>query len=169
MKDETPSLNLHRVLKASLADRETPSDPDESISDYIPRAARIASAASGKPMVVPAEIASLGPETLLRVVAYCYAKGVVSSSDIEQRLESDPELRALLGSNLPTGGDIRRFRQWNRERIVTALEAALGEYWRAVPPRREAAGGEDTMVLAREKAKQILEEAILRDNAEADD
>jgi hypothetical protein len=170
MKEKKNELHFSRVMETStVLSGQCSSSPIDSVSAFIPRAVRQAEAHSGA-IGLPQGLAGLGAETLLRVVTYCYAKGVVSSSEIEQRLAEDAELQTILGANIPNREEIQRFRRWNRNCIVLALEAALAEYCRA-SSMGAAASHElsDPLAVAHAKAEEILEEAIRRDSEEADD
>lgn len=117
-KDETTVLHLNKFAHGHGSGMA-----DESSTMFIKRAATEAVQQQGaKPVIVPQAAGPIDAEEMLGTVAYCYAKGVYSSSDIEQRMLRDPEFRAALGGVVPEPAAIRRFRRLNREAIQAVLE-----------------------------------------------
>ena len=66
---------------------------------------------------------------MLGVISYCYAKGVVSSREIEEHLWRNPAFLSAFGEDLPTAQIIRRFRRQHREAILATIENALQHFW----------------------------------------
>jgi hypothetical protein len=77
---------------------------------------------SGPPVVAPKAGNALQAKDLLGAVAYCYAKGVYSSSEIEDQMLRDAKLRAATNDEIPDAKTIRRFRRLNRDAITQTLE-----------------------------------------------
>src|SRR5688572_13655841 len=104
--DETTLLHLGKFARGHEA---PPSD--EGATMFIRRAATQTVQESATPVVVPKSAGALNADEMLGAMAYCYAKGVFSSSDIERKMLQDAEFRAALGGVVPDPGTIRRFRR----------------------------------------------------------
>ena len=98
---------------------------DESVTSFIAKAAAETISESSVPVVVPKEVGTLPPESMLGAVSYCYSKGVYSSKEIGRKMAQDPVFRASCQSGVPRPEDILRFRRLNREAILKTLEKAL--------------------------------------------
>jgi len=64
------------------------------------------------------------PKSLLALLTYCYAMGILGSQDIEHSLEGDPLFRLLCNNEFPNWHAIRRFRRINRHALHHTLHAA---------------------------------------------
>lgn len=62
---------------------------------------------------------------LLAALTYSYAMGVFGSKDVELLIEAHAPLRELLGTNLPTANELRRFRRGNRPVLLHCLSTTL--------------------------------------------
>ena len=154
----------------------TPAAPgvDEGATMFIRRAAAETVEQSATPVVVPRDSGTLPPKNLLGVIAYCYAKGVYRSEDIERELLADPELRATIGDEVPSAAAIRRFRRLNR----AALEATLQKFYTHerhdhTPPLADDApapqAGEGTVRFVKREATERLDQAVIIDNLSRED
>ena len=65
------------------------------------------------------------PRVMLALLTHCYARQILSSSDVWSQLRRDADLCRLCGNNLPGPGWIRRFREENREALHECLTVAL--------------------------------------------
>jgi Transposase domain (DUF772) len=65
------------------------------------------------------------PRIMLALLTYCYARQILSSSDVWSQLRRDADLCRLCGNNLPGPGWIRTFREENREALHECLTVAL--------------------------------------------
>ena len=68
---------------------------------------------------------ALQPRTLLALLAYCYARQIYCSADIEACLRRDPNFCQLCHGTFPDARTLRRFRRENREALLLCLKAAL--------------------------------------------
>jgi len=68
---------------------------------------------------------ALQPRTLLALLAYCYARQIYCSADIEACLRRDPNFCRLCHGTFPDARTLRRFRRENREALLLCLKAAL--------------------------------------------
>jgi hypothetical protein len=91
------------------------------------------------------------PELMLRLITYCYAKGVYSSDEIERKLRKSPVRQPF-----PDAKSIQRFRRHNRAALQTALERTLQAIYHSAP-------GEKTPTVIRAEAAEKLEMAAIFD------
>jgi len=73
----------------------------------------------------PEEGAPVEPGALLALLAFCYARQIYGSTEIEDRLSRDPGLRQLWKDPIPAAGVLRRFRAENRATLESCLKSAL--------------------------------------------
>ncbi len=131
----------------------------------------------------------LPPKSMLGVVTYCYAKGLLASQEIERKLWKDNAVRASCANDLPTAKTIRRFRRLNRGMIQICLEKTLrrlrrvlaqitlsqtvpderGKIKPALPLMTTPAPGEGTTILMRKEAVTRIDTASLLDANLADE
>ena len=141
---------------------------------------------SGVPVVAPKEGNALGAKDLLGAVAYCYAKGVYSSSEIEDQMLRDAKLRAATHDEIPNAKAIRRFRRLNREAIHQTLEKWYRKLRKSQPTTEVMPGAEppvpppalaatpavpadgNTSFIVRREASDRLDKATFIDNMEKD-
>ena len=176
--EQTTVLHLHRFAQGH-ASRTSPGE-ETSLTTSIQRGAKAAADAGGR-IIAPAGT-ELPPTQLLGAVSYCYAKGVYDSSEIEDKMRRNPELRAATHDNVPGAALIRRFRRLNREVIHTTLEEAFRFLHRKAkaaacdplpgqPVNRGGIGlitGETTITFARKEAERTLNDAAFVDNMSKD-
>ena len=113
----------------------------------------------------------LNLEAMLRVISYCYAKGVVSSREIEEHLWRNDAFLSAFGEDLPTAQTIRRFRRQHREAILATIESALQHF---LSRRSEPALGLGTTretackasASPHAQAQQLVDAAMLMDGLE---
>ena len=91
------------------------------------------------------------PEVMLRLVTYCYAKGLYGSREIERKLRKNP-----VRQDSPDAQAIRRFRRLNHAALQNTLEKTL----QSMQP---AATDKQTIVITRQKAAEKLETAAIFD------
>jgi hypothetical protein len=127
--DETTILHFNKFT----SEQPSPS-PEETATIFIKKAATETVQQGSTRVVVPSAAGPLSPEEMLGAVAYCYAKGVYSSSDIERKMLQDPEFREALGDFVPDPRAIRRFRKLNRAAIQEVLEKFYRRLRKQKPP-----------------------------------
>jgi len=165
-----------------------PSDSaEEGQTVFFLRAASETAQPGGPGVVAPKAGNAIPARELLGAVAYCYAKGVYSSSEIEDRMLKDPQLRAATHDEIPNAQAIRRFRRSNREAIQQTLEKWYRRVRKAkpttevmpgaqppepspLPPAKAAAApaSENTSFFVKREASERLDKAAFIDNMEAD-
>ena len=89
----------------------------------------------------------VSPTVMLRLITYCYAKGVYGSGEIERKLRKSPIREAV-----PDARAIQRFRRCNRAALLAALERTL-----------KLVAGEQTATTIRREAEARLERAAISD------
>jgi hypothetical protein len=171
MKTETITLNAVALRnEPGLARRSAAvSDVSGTVSLISAEAAEETNSSTPMRLVLPkvAEADGYSANWLLRVLACSYAKGVLSSEDIERKLraESPP------GSPLPDGRVLQAFRRLNRHAIEAALEKVLrilslrevGSTKSALAAARGI--GTETAVMLHYKAVARVDEAVMLDHA----
>jgi Transposase domain (DUF772) len=187
--DETTVLHLNKFAPGK-GEASAGAQPnfDDSATIFIKKAAAETVEHSAKPVVAPVSNNALPAKEMLGAVAYCYAKGVYTSEEIERKMLTDPELRAATGGQIPDAHSIRRFRKFNRE----AIQATLEKWYRKVrkqkaptptevlpgaqppepsplaqsPPSQQT--GEHTTMFAKREASERLNKAAFIDNMSKD-
>jgi hypothetical protein len=89
----------------------------------------------------------VSPSVMLRLITYCYAKGVYGSGEIERKLRKSP-----VRQTAPDAKAIQRFRRYNRAALLMALERTL-----------KLVAGEETANTIRREAEERLERAAISD------
>lgn len=143
MKDESSVL----LLKQFEAVANHPARPDETVTRLVAAAVPGTDSQRVRPLA-PDEIS---PRVMLRLITYCYAKGVYSSGEIERKLRKSPTHQLMLDAKA-----IRRFRRLNRVALQSALEKTLQGMHRS-------SAGEETLIIARREATEKLETAAICD------
>ena len=186
--DETTVLHLNKFAPG----KEEPAGAKPALEDtatiFMKKAAAETVEQSPQPVIAPKTNNALPAKEMLGAVAYCYAKGVYTSEEIENKMLRDPELRAATGGQIPDARTIRRFRRFNRE----AIQATLEKWYRKVrkqkapmptevlpgaqppepsplnqgPPSQPPA--EHTTTFARREAAERLNKAAFIDNMSKD-
>ena len=87
------------------------------------------------------------PTVMLRLITYCYAKGVYGSEEIERKLRKSSVRRAV-----PEARDIQRFRRFHRAALLAALQRTL-----------KLVASEETATTIRREAEERLERAAISD------
>ncbi len=174
--DQDPSTILH-LGKFSPGAKPNPTiDETTGLTMMIKRAAA-ESVQQGATPVLPKDGGALPAGEMLGAVSYCYAKGVYTSEEIEQKMLKDKELRDGVHGDIPDAKSIRRFRRLNHGAIQTTLEKAFGflrrkekaEIQQPLPgqpahPQPAQSPGDSTVLLAHKQAEQRLDEAAFIDN-----
>lgn len=135
--DETTILHLNK-----FAPGQAEPASEEGATIFIKRAAEQTVQHANRRVIVPASAGALPAGDLLGTVAYCYAKGVYSSADIERKMLQDPEFRAALDGVVPDPQTIRRFRRMNREAIQEVLEKFYTRLRKQKPPTEVLPGAQ---------------------------
>ncbi|HWN97163.1 MAG TPA: transposase [Methylomirabilota bacterium] len=176
------SSNLHLGKFAPGADSQPRTTADEtSATVIIKRAASETVKQSGAP-ILSRDSGPLPPQEMLGAVSYCYAKGVYSAEEIEDKMLRDPQMHDALHGEVPDADAIRRFRRLNRNAIKRTLEKAFVFLRKRQPrpaieplPGQPATGhspqpveGETTVTFARHQAEKKIDEAAFIDNMSKD-
>lgn len=135
VNEETTLLHLNK-----FAPDQSPMPPqaDDGPTVFIRRAAVETVDQSSAPVTAPFVGNKLPAREMLGAIVYCYAKGIFSSQEIEERMMRDAELRKSLSGEVPDSNAIRRFRRMNRQ----AIHATLEKYYRHERRRQKAAAAE---------------------------
>src|SRR5262245_6988594 len=184
MSDETVILKLGPVVlgRGQVA---PPESKTETVSGFILDAVN-ETCREPTAHVVQVKGPVLEAKSMVGVITYCYAKGVLSASEIERGLWKDDELRSVCAANIPTARTISRFRRLNRQVIQCCLEKALRRVRRALAQSTLSQGvhcggadtrpkpapvtttapapGEGTTILIRRDVTHRLENAALLDS-----
>jgi len=185
--EETKVLNLGKFAPNQPEPPSPPPDPSgESQTLFFRRAASETAEPGGPGVVAPKAGNAIPAKELLGAVAYCYAKGVYSSSEIEDRMLRDPKLRAATHDEIPNAQAIRRFRRLNREAIQQTLEKWYRRLRKSKPTTAVMPGArppepsplppgpatapasENTAMFVKREASERLDKAAFIDNMEAD-
>jgi hypothetical protein len=194
MKDEhTTILRLKQFVSpppvGAVGDScEQAGDSAESIGQMASQVVHEVSR-SNPPPIVPKTGPMPAPSALLKVLTYCYAKGIYSSDQIERKLWDNPSLRMNHLDDLPTADTLRRFRRMNRPLLLCALETLLRRVRHAFlrshepmnPAERTHPVGNpeglehlledsgNTTIVVRHEAAQRLEQAAMLDSRSLDE
>ena len=135
VNEETTLLHLNK-----FAPDQSPMPPlaDDGATVFIRRAAVETVDHSTSPVTAPSVGNKLPAREMLGAIVYCYAKGIFSSQEIEERMMRDAELRKSLSGEVPDSCAIRRFRRMNR----LAIHATLEKYYQHERQRQKAAAAE---------------------------
>ena len=105
------------------------------------------------------------PRSLLALLVYHYAIGVMPSRDIAAALWSDPQLRLLCDDDFPDWRQLRRFRRLNHDAVRKCLAQVLSGQSEPGATREAQACDTDWLV----EAERRLTSAIWLDSMLADD
>lgn len=167
--DKSTSLHLGKFAPGSTRDETTVESPTIAVKLAAKEAVN-----QGKDVAMPKNSGELPPEAMLGAVSYCYAKGVYSSEEIEDRMLRDPKFREAMHGEVPRAEAIRRFRVLNGDAIRATLEKAF-RFMRkrprknpspSAPPSQPAdrTPTDATIVVVRREANERLQEAVFVDN-----
>jgi hypothetical protein len=120
-QDDPNALHLGKFAPGAS---DTPAAPsgEEGPTIFFRRVAADIAKQSAQPVIAPKAGNAMGGKDMLGAVAYCYAKGVYSSAEIEDEMLRDPGLRQATHEEIPNAQTIRRFRRMNRGAILETLE-----------------------------------------------
>jgi hypothetical protein len=172
--EQTTILHLNRFVPTKPNEPALASPAEDSPTMIIRKAAEKTVAESSQPMVA-AKASALPPQQMLGAIAYCYAKGIYRSEDIERKMMKDPEFRAAVGNEVPGARAIRSFRRFNRQAILHTLARFFR--WRRAQSASVAgttAGEsrpvqENTQFFVKTEAADTLDKAAWVDNMAKDD
>lgn len=180
--DDTTILHFNKFTSAQPSPAA-----EETATIFIKRAAAETVQQGAAHVVVPSSAGPLSAEEMLGAIAYCYAKGVYSSGDIERKMLQDPEFREALGNFVPDTQAIRRFRKLNRQAIQEVLEKFYLRLRKQKPPTEVFPGaqppapspaspgpaspnpGETTVFLVKREATDRLDKASFIDGMSSTD
>lgn len=183
MSDEQQKPDHSTILHlGKFSPGAQPQSPDETagMTVMIKRAAA-ESVQQGATPIVPKDGGALAGGEMLGAVSYCYAKGVYTSEEIEQKMLKDQQLREAVHGDVPDAKAIRRFRRLNHDAIQNTLAKAFsfmrkkqkadiqqplpGQAANAEPGQ---ASGDSTILIVKKQAEQRLDEAAFTDNMAKD-
>ena len=164
-QDQNTSLHLGKFAPGRSGDTE---EQTGSATMCVKRAAEQTVEQAGH-VSMPKDAGELPPKEMLGAVSYCYAKGVYSSEEIEERMLRDPKLRESLHGEVPRAEAIRRFRALNRDTIRATLEKAFGFMRKRRAPATSGPAAvnspnEGTITIVRREASERLDQAAFIDN-----
>jgi len=110
-------------------------------------------------------------EAVLALISYCYAKGLLDSAEIEQRLWQDETFLAALGNDSFSAQKLRAFRRRHRQNILAIIEQALQESRLHASSPNSPTGplaAAPVAESARRKAEQLLDMANVMDHLATD-
>jgi hypothetical protein len=185
MSDETVILKLGPMVVGHPETSDTAEESTETVS-LVLEAVNETCSQSQAPIIGVKSGPTLEPKSMIGLITYCYAKGVLCASEIEQGLWKDDRLRSVCADKIPAAKTISRFRRLNRGLIQSCLENALRRVRRALAtstlsqtlacgtadakpkPARlittAPAPGEGTTILVRKEAAQRVENATWLDS-----
>ena len=185
MSEDTQTLKLGRIVLGSDP-CPAPEKNNETVSGFVLDAVTDTCEHSTCPIIELKGCPTLEGRSMVRVLTYCYTKGVLSATEIEQSLWHDNLLRGKCSAQIPTAKTISRFRRLNRALIQNCLENALRRIRRGLasstfsqtlicaaaepdpkPARLLTAApvpGEGTTILVRKEAAQRVENATCLDS-----
>lgn len=105
------------------------------------------------------------PRSLLALLVYHYATGVMPSREITSALWSDPQLRLLCDDDFPDWRQLRRFRRLNHDAVRKCLADVLSGQSEALATREAHACDADWFA----EAERRLDAAIWLDGMLADE
>jgi hypothetical protein len=105
------------------------------------------------------------PRSLLALLVYHYANGIMASREIAAALWRDPPLRLLCRDDFPDWRQLRRFRRVNHDAVRKCLAQVLAGHSEAGATREAQVGDADWFA----EAEQRLTSAIWLDNMLADE
>lgn len=119
-----------------------------------------------RPVAAPAAGPFHQPHALLALLVYCYARGLLASSDIEQALWRDEQVREGCGRELPHARMLRRFRRQNPRVLRQCLVSALRHVMERNPATIANGGFSESALMA--EADRQIEKAIFVDGMSMD-
>lgn len=105
---------------------------------------------------LPGESEGYGFRMLLTLLAYAYARGIYSSTELADRVAADTDLRYLATGDQPSATVLRRFRR-QESRLI---RAALGHLFALATPQPALHG----WFRAESEASRRLEQAMVADS-----
>ena len=102
---------------------------------------------------------AIQPRSVLALLVYHYARGMLASHDIESTLRKDARLRLLCRDELPDWRQLRRFRRLHHGLVSNCLAHVLAEEGAPAAPRSSAST----------EAEQRLREAAVLEELFADE
>jgi hypothetical protein len=169
--DGTRTLHLGKFAHGKPAPKDEPISNDDSPTLMIKKAAQAVAREEHCQIVLPPGM-NMTPTEMLSALSYCYAKGVFTSDEIEQKMMSDADFRQALQNEVPRPEVLRKFRKLNHAAIIAVLEKyytakrrqakarALGEAGFKLPDL----GGNTTVIISKKQAFNRLNEAMFTDN-----
>lgn len=182
MSEDTVILKFSPIVLG----RPDDASKDETVSGFVVDAVNDICGEKAPALVEIRNGPTLEAKKMLGVITYCYAKGVLGASEIEQGLWKDDRLRSVFARDIPTARTISRFRRFNGTFIQACLEKTLRGIRRALAhstlsqslhagtadakpkpawvPKSTPAPGEGTTILIRKEVVQRLENAAALDS-----
>jgi hypothetical protein len=120
-----PKTNCRPGAQPFVVDDRVEIFQPASLAEVVDAAITEIEASRLKPRWPGISIPAFEPRVMLAVLTYCYARQILSSSDVWSHLMQDAHFRRICQNKLPGPESIRRFRDENREALHECLTAAL--------------------------------------------
>jgi hypothetical protein len=165
-RDETTVLRFSRFVGQAPAPT---SKADETIGGVVERAVDEVCKSAPEPPIAPRD-SPVTPKGLLGILAYCYAKRIYGSEEIQDKLSHNATVVAACHDHVPDASFLRRFRRLNRVILQACLEKAL----RRTPQQPMApsvpspADKETTTTVMHREAMERLDKAAFVDGMSMD-
>ena len=176
--EDGSALHLGRFAPGNDETKTSVRAVDLGLTVSVKRAASDMVQQGGTP-ILPPESGEMPAKAFLGAVSYCYAKGVYTSEEIEEKMRQDTKLNLAVHGEVPSAKAIRRFRRLNRSAIEQTLTKAFGYFSKKssrtlapseTSPRMSASlpAQSDTTSVARHQAEDRVQEAAFIDNMSKD-
>jgi hypothetical protein len=175
-EDGTRVLHLNKFAHGKAAPETEAISTDDSPTLMIKKAAQAVAKDEHCQIVLPRGV-NMTPAEMLSALSYCYAKGVFTSTEIEEKMMSDADFRQALKNEVPRPEVLRRFRKLNHAGIIAVLEKYYAAKHRQAKARALAEGpfklpdlgGNTTVIISKKQAFNRLNEAMFTDNMSRDE
>jgi hypothetical protein len=124
-----PTLELKTRFHTSVAhlaapDRGAPAEP-QSLTQAVQATVERLNTSILRPVARSLSNLAFQPRFMLALLTYCYARQIYGSADVAGFLARDAALCKVCQNEFPGAGQIRQFRDDNRQAIRACLTAAL--------------------------------------------
>ena len=134
----------HEIGANGDSNHVSPMLGNQSLGSQILRAVDAIDLSQLQPVAAANAGMAFEPRTLLGLLTYCYAVGILDSHEVERTLAGDQLFRLVCHNEFPSWHVIRRFRRCNRQALHKSLENA----WKAA---HRAARTMESRVIAKQE------------------
>lgn len=120
------------------------------------------------PARITAKNRAFGPEQTATLLAFCYARGIYGSEEIEGRLSSDPGISYICAGLKPDAYQLRRFRRDNALLLLGIFTRLLEMISQPTGVARPAGLPDHRRAAFRRLASSLLHDAIQADSMARD-